>query len=177
MEMIRRLTPALVVLAVTLLFSAMKKWSEKKCQQDRGKENFVLRHPRITLWVGCLGGICFLGLLIWACFVSSDASRILSALVFGGLFLLSVALILSTLSWRVEVSRKKDYFRWISLPFRTCQVYYRDCISYEIKRTTLILKTTGKTFRMDTLTENLALFLEVLDAHHVKYIPQPQKGK
>ena len=165
------LTPLLTYALVGLFVSGIKKAGDKELLQNLQKDHIVIRLPKSYLWVGGVCTAVFVAFLGWMTFFPNGTETWWTFAIFGFFALLGIVIMIACQK-KIEVFRKEDYFLYRPTPFKTYRVAYSDFISYQMKGTnTLVVKTRGKTVRVDGTAVNLKILLSMLKQQGVKKLP------
>ena len=162
--------------AIPIILGVILKIIEKEHEQELATKNnnefFVVRSPKIYRWIGLIDIYFFLMLFCSRLLYNHINNNInwWDYPLCGVFILLGCAIVIQTISWKIDVFRERDCFYYRTFFFRKYTVFYKDCIYYKINQrtSTLVLKTKNKKFYIDTHAINYDYFLDMLMRHKVK---------
>lgn len=157
-----------IAIAIGLLTTHISRTNRKEMLKNVSNEHVIIRHPKAYIWIGC-ASIAFSGALIKLMYhFPNDTTTVWAFAVFGVFALMGNYLILAVLIFKIDIYKSKDYFLYRNILFRTYKIRYCDCVRYERKYNDFVLKTTGKTLRLDCDCTNIDFLISMLKQHEVK---------
>lgn len=150
-----------------IILSAMK---EGKKEEERGRRStrIIVRLPK-ALWLIAIIGILFYTCLMVNMIVSRNETEPLYVYIFFSFAILFSAYILYiSLIWRIEVPKNEDYFVLRDCWGKRYIIQYSDCVSYQYRRQEIVVRNRIKNFTMNGFLVNYAVFIAMLNQHHVK---------
>ena len=169
---VRLLVPIITVICIRLLSTVIGKNNDKELIENLTKEHIVIRLPKAYIWVGSIGVLFFLALIILSTLFPNGTEGVLSYSVFVAFAILGIFIVLVALFWKVDVFRHKDYFIYRTMFFKTYTIAYKDCEHYIWGTNTIKLKTNNKIFRFDSNSSNIEFLLGLLNKNGVNKINQ-----
>ena len=157
-----------IAIAIGLLKTYISRSNRKEMLKSESNEHIIIRHPQIYIWIACVCIALFGALLIWIYFFPNDTVTVWVFAGFGVFVLMGNYLILVTLIFKIDIYKSKDYFLYRNILFRTYKIRYCDCVSYERKYNDFVVKTTGKTLRLDCDSTNIDYLISMLKQYEVK---------
>ncbi len=167
---VRLLVPAITAICIGLLFAVIDKNNDKELIENLTKEHIVIRLPKAYIWVGVIGILFSLALIILSALFPNGTEGIFSYSVFIAFVLLGIMIVLEALFWRVDIFRHKDYFVYRTMFFKAYTIEYKDCEYYISGTNTIKLKTSSKTFRFDSKSTNIEFLLGLLGENGVREV-------
>ncbi len=169
---VRLLVPAIIAICIGLLSAVIVKNNDKELIENLTKEHIVIRLPKAYIWVGSIGVLFFLALIILSTLFPNGTEGVFSYSVFIAFVILGIFIVLEALFWKVDIFRHKDYFVYRTVFFKTYTIEYKDCEYYIWGTNTIKLKTSSKTFRFDSNSSNIEYLLGLLNKNGVSEINQ-----
>lgn len=169
---VRLLVPAITIICIGLLSAVIGKNNDKELIENLTKDHIVLRLPKVYIWIGSIGILFFLALIILSSLFPNGTEGVFSYSVFIAFVILGIFIVLEALLWKVDVFRHKDYFVYRTMFFKTYTIEYKDCEYYIWEKNTIKIKTSNKTFRFDSKSSNIEFLLGLLNKNGVSKINQ-----
>lgn len=132
------------------------------------KEHIVLRLPKLYIIIGILSFIVLSAFLIMMIFFPNGTEALWVEILFAVFFLIGIFLILEPLIWRIDVFRSEDYFIYRSVFGKTRKIRYDECLWYQEKTNTVILKTEKKTLPYKTKRSLIGMLNRITDIFKMK---------
>lgn len=164
---IRIIVPAIIPIILGIVLSNIDRSNSKEVIKSLTKEHIVIRLPKAYLWVGCIDISFFVtGIFLMTWFPNKTVTAWVYIL-FGLIAFIGIAIVLETQIWKIEIFRHENYFLCRTLPYRTYNILYSDCMSYRFGNNTLVLRTKERTFHIDIHTTNFEFLLAMLAQHKI----------
>lgn len=169
--MMRILITIIVVSGLTVL---IRKGGRETVDEDKEDNNITLQLPKIFFWIGVIATGVFIAILIICIVVSSEIYALTVLILF---ILLSYYLSVAAIVWKIEFSRKEDFFYYTSSFGRKHKIYYIDITYFYSSGDTLIFKVKKKTFMVYSYINNYKKFLKNLEVRIDKKMPKSNSKK
>jgi len=93
---------AIIPILVFLVLFLVKR-ANKKVEKSMDENNFVLREPKIYLWIGIICTVFFCGLIVLMCIFPNDTAEWWTYLVFALFGILGIYIIFYCVRWKLEI--------------------------------------------------------------------------
>jgi len=160
--------PILIGVAIYIIISVIDKQNTKELLENLGKEHIILHLPKVYRWIGFLDVLVFSAFLFYMISFPNGTGALWVGILFGLAILFGLFLVISSITWRIEIFRSKDYFIYRTCFCRTYKIHYNECKYYKLTENELVLKTDKKKFRIDTHAINFEFLHAMLTQNKVK---------
>jgi NADH:ubiquinone oxidoreductase subunit 5 (subunit L)/multisubunit Na+/H+ antiporter MnhA subunit len=92
----------IIPILVFLVFFFVKK-ANKKAEKSMDENNFVIREPKIYLWIGIICAVFFCGLFVLMCMFPNDTAEWWTYLVFSLFGISGICLVIYCVVWKLEI--------------------------------------------------------------------------
>lgn len=161
-----------VPIAIGFLIFYIDKNNRKQILENLNKEHIVIRLPQAYLLLGCIDIIFFVACTVLMVWFPNNTATEWVWMTFVLFIILGITLIIIRQIWKIDVFKSENYFLYRSVFFRKYRILYCDCISYELKTHSLVLKTRGRVFHIDGSATDIEFLLAMLTRHKVKSISE-----
>lgn len=150
-----------VIIMVTSGLTAIIYGDRKRAPEANNNNRIILKLSRIIYWIGIATVVIFGVLLILSVVstqteVSNDDIFNIAALIF---FFLGSALMASAGAfWKLEFSKKEDYFDYSTCFNRKYKIYYGDVKSVSVSGSTVSIRVKGHRFLISSSAINYESF-------------------
>lgn len=149
-----------------LLFSFIMRSNSKQTIKYRSNNHVVIRLPFIYAVIGLID-ITFCISCIIISSLTSNQSLFVVHIIFTLFMIMGLCIVWARATWRAEIVRNADYFIYRSFFLKTYKIHYSDCVSYQIRANTIVLKTKNKTTYFDSMSTNVEYLLIMLRKNRV----------
>jgi len=166
---IRVLIPLTISFFVGMLFRYTIRKNSTTIIENLTAEYIVVKLPSVYFWVGFIDIIVFITFVLLSLFspkvIASSHNWVFA--VFSFFIILGAILMISTITWRLELFRNNEYF-FVRKFLKKEKIYFTDCKCYKYAQNKLIIYTDEKKYCIYPMCENFEFVLAFLVKHNVK---------
>ena len=127
----RLLSSISIPIIIMMLFFLIQELNSKELQKNLTEEHIVIRLSKVYLWIGILDIAVFSTFCFIMFFFPNDTTTWWVWMIFIFFILLGFCLVCSTLIFKIDIYRNKDYFLYRNIFLKTRKIYYCECINYQ----------------------------------------------
>lgn len=166
----RLLSSISIPIIITMMLLLIQKLNSKELQKNLTKEHIVIRLSKVYLWIGLLGIVVLSTFCLIMFFFPNDTTTWWVWMIFIFFILLGFCLVCSTLIFKIDIYRNKDYFLYRNIFLKTRKIYYYECIHYRCTQHDVIIKTEKKKITVDRNAVNVEFLIAMLHENRVTKI-------
>jgi hypothetical protein len=155
----------LIPIEVGAMLSLAKKESDLAVQ-DNDSNVFMMRLPKVYLWVGAVCSLFFVALFILMLLFPNDTASVWVGVVFLFFFAMGLAIIIACVKWRMWLYH--DHFIYRTMFGKIYEYAYSQIKSAKLTQNALTIKLPGKTFMIDPHAVGVREMLGRLHENHVE---------
>jgi len=136
----------LISIVIAFVYSIADK-ENKVALAVRDEDIFIMRLPKINVWVGVICSVFFMVLFTLMIIFPNDTASIWVGIVFIGFAVMGLMLVIISLKWKIFVH--KNHIVYITMFGRAYNYEYSEIKSAIITQNYLIIQTIYKTLKVD----------------------------